>query len=38
MFDFKSCKDGKTYRMLACVNVARFTVKGDQGDETIAEV
>lgn len=36
MFEFQSCECGKTHRMLACVNVARFTVKGDQGDESIA--
>lgn len=36
MFEFQSCECGKTHRMLACVNVARFTVKGDRGDESIA--
>lgn len=35
---FKSCEGEKTHRMLACVNVTRFTVKGDQSDETVAGV
>ena len=38
MFDFKRCESGETHRILACVNVARFTVKGDQGDETTAGI
>lgn len=33
---FKSCEGEKTHRMLACVNVTGFAVKGDQGDKTIA--
>lgn len=36
MFDFKNCEGEKTHRMLASVNVARFSVVEDQGDETIA--
>lgn len=38
MFDFKRYEGGETHRMLACVNVARFTIKGNQGDETTAGV
>lgn len=31
MFDFPGCECGKAHRTLACMNVARFTVKGDPG-------